>query len=162
MDILEDIQATIISQKGTITGYQGYQEKRIGITSPIVLRCRDKTLKGAFEIARLPKDTSILIGLNILADLGISIVGVPIDYPDMIIKSTDNMEQKGPDSIIDLEMIKEEQDDKFKDKRQFFLDKIDIILQEHLQSTLTQPGTFCIVPESIVNLPLSTDYQLYI
>jgi hypothetical protein len=115
----------------------------------------------SFEIAHLPEDTPMLIGLDILADLGIGIVGIPVDYPDAKIKPA-VIEAEEPHDIISSELNGDELDLEFKKERDSFLHEIQPVLTEHVQSPLTQPGTFCTVPESVVKLPIPDDQQLYV
>ena len=159
--ILKDIQVSIIPQDGIIVSYQGKQERRIGITSPLTLRCGDKTIQQSFEIANLPEDTLILIGYDLFSILGFSIMGIPNNFPDTqpqpALIAVDE-----PDPIISSDPTKDEQTEEFKYQQTIFLQQIQSILIAHEQSLLTQPGTFCTIPESMVELPIPKDKQIYV
>ena len=67
----------------------------------------------SFEIAYLPEDTPMLVGLNIFPSLGFSITGVPVDFPDAKVKPT-AVEAEEPNSIILFELEEDEKDVEFK------------------------------------------------
>src|SRR5579871_6759803 len=159
--VLKNIHADVISKEGVITSYQGTKEKQLGVTSPILLRCGDKSVKHSFEIANLPEDTPILISLDLFPVLGFSIMGIPTHYPDIKPHST-IITIEEPESIISKEEVDDEKDKEFLEKQDYFYKKVQPILDTHEKSPLMQPGTFCTIPESLVELPIPDNRVTYV
>src|SRR5579871_2958 len=113
--VLKNIHADVIPKEGIIMSYQGIKEKWVGVTSPILLRCGDKSIKHSFEIANLPEDTPILIGLDLFPILRFSITGIPTHYPDIKPHST-IITIEEPESIISKEEVDDEKDKEFLEK----------------------------------------------
>src|SRR5579871_1775469 len=103
----------------------------------------------------------MLVKLDIFPSLGFSITGVPVDFPDVKVKPT-IVEAEEPNSIISFELEEDEKDVEFKQRRDQFLQEIQSVLIEYIQSLLIQPGTFCIVSESVIELLLPEDHYLYV
>jgi hypothetical protein len=102
-----------------------------------------------------------LIGLDLFSTLGFSISGIPVDYPDAQVQPT-LMAADEPDPITLPNLMDDELDEEFKQAQATFLQQIQPTLTAHEDSPLTQPGTFCTLPESVVELPIPEDQQMYI
>jgi len=65
-------------------GVQGSSSPRIGVTDPIEVRVKDLRVMHAFEVADLHQDSRCVFGIDILPKVGISINGIPVDYPKKV------------------------------------------------------------------------------
>ena len=161
LKILDNIKANIISKDGIIIFYDSQTTNRIGITSLILLQCGDKEVRCSMEVAKLPEDSPILIGYDLFAILGFGILGLPVDFPGEK-KAPTMISAEEPDLIISSEVIEQEQNIEFIERKNYFLKQIILALTKHTESSLTQVGTFCTISKLIIELSLKKKKPIYI
>ena len=102
-----------------------------------------------------------MIGLDLFLTLRFSISRIPVDYLDTQVQPT-LITSDEPDPIISPNLTDDEQDKEFKQAQATFLQQVQPTLTIHENSPLMQPGTFCTLPESVVELPISEGQQIYV
>src|SRR5579871_1940333 len=105
-------------------------------------------------------ETPMLIRVDLFPTLGFSIAGIPINYLDSNIQSV-LTEAEELELLVSKDPIEEENTDEFKQKQKEFMKQIELVLEEHEKSPLIQLDIFCTILESLIELPIPEDQNVY-
>lgn len=138
--LAEELNIDIIKTKGDIILAGNLKLERIGKTAELEIEIPNKKIAVGLELAKL-EDAKVIIGMDIMSQLGIALIGLPSSFVDESKEDVDTEER----------VILTEND--------LVLPKL--VLDSIESNKQISPKSFCNLTESVITLPTKVDAPVY-
>lgn len=137
--------------KGHISlGSNGIRVPRLGMTDPLTIIYNGKTHTCKFEVMNLARKHPMSIGWDLMPQLGIGYVGLATSWS--------TPKQSKEEEVNDEPFQPKDAPAGTPEEMQSFMESIQPLLKEN---TNIPPGSFCTIPESIIELNTPKDAKCY-
>lgn len=128
----------------------GVRVPRIGVTEPLTVSYNGKTFKRSFEVMNLARKHPISLGWDFMPTLGIGYVGLATAWTEP--------EQSEEDDVKDAPFEPNDSPAGSPQEMQRFMSAIQPVLNDNAN---IKPGTFCNIPQSVIELNTPPDAKGY-